>query len=93
MLFVGGIILIIIGLFTGVIAWFAAESDMSIVFYASLILFIIGVVGGLFLICDSSRNPDTPEQMLEMKLKAVEDAQKDLQKFYTDYPEFKNENQ
>ena len=86
-----GIILIIIGLFSCVVARFAAEENMTIVFYPSLILFIIGVVGGLFLIHES-RSPDTPEQVLEMKLKAFEDAQKDLQKFYIDHPEFKNEN-
>lgn len=83
-----GITLIIIGLFASVVARFTV--DIDVFFYVSLILFFIGIVGGLFLIYES-RNPDTPEQMLEMKLKAVQDAQKDLQKFYIDYPELKNE--
>lgn len=85
-----GIIFIIVGVVSAIVAKISAELDVkSALFYVCMNLFIIGTVGGTFLV-QKSRNPKTPEQMLEMKLKAVEDAQKDLQKFYIEYPEFEN---
>lgn len=85
-----GIIFIIAGVVSAIVAKVSAELDTKCtLFYVCMNLFIIGTIGGVFLI-NKSLKLRTPEQMLEMKLKAVEDAKKDLQKFYADYPEFKN---
>lgn len=82
--------LLILGLFGFIVLRILIEADVSDIVLAvvaaiSIILFIGGFVGAIIL----RLKPQPLDEQYQEKISAIETAEKELQKFLIDHPEFK----